>query len=95
MRATFGRAALRDIDQIAAYLDGENPRVAALFLREVRAVRSRIAEFPDLGTRIPDRPYRFVMLTGLPYKVFYRRASRDEVRIVRVRHGRRRPLDLS
>lgn len=94
MRVSLGPAALYDIDRISRYLAGENPRAAALFLAEIRAVRERLAEFPDIGTPVGARPYRFLMLGRLPYKVFYRRASRNEVRIVRVRQARR-PLKLS
>lgn len=34
-----------------------------------------------------------LMLSRFPYKLFYRRVSDIELRVLRIRHARRRPLN--
>lgn len=95
MPVTFGPAALADLRGVLAHLATESPRAASAFSAAISKMQSRLAEFPDSGSPIVGRPYRSVMLHGFPYKVLYRRLSGDEVRVVRIRHARRRPLKLS
>lgn len=92
MRVSLGPSALRDLMQIGEYLLRESPRAADAFSQEMDRVGERLSIFPDSGSPLQGSRVRFVMLSGFPYKVFYRRLSRTELRIMRVRHGRRRPL---
>ncbi len=95
MRVSFGPAALRDLRSILAHLARESPRAGSDFAAGISSLWSRLSEFPDSGTLTRTGTHRFVMVSGFPYKVYYRPISHDELRIVRIRHARRRPLKLS
>jgi plasmid stabilization system protein ParE len=95
MRVTFGPAALRDLKSVLAYLAAENPYAASMFSAAITDIRERLSHFPDAGTPLPGGKHRFAIVRGFPYKVYYRAVTREEVRILRIRHARRRPLKLS
>jgi plasmid stabilization system protein ParE len=92
MRATFTPAAIRDLRQIRDYLMRENPAAAAAFADALSALTERLTAFPDSGRRTSRGITRFTALTAFPYQVFYRRLGGDEIRVLRVRHARRRPI---
>lgn len=93
MKVTFGPAALRDIAQIASYLSQQGTGLVDRFVGEVEVIRERLADFPESGREIDVR-WRMVVLQRFPYKLVYRRLGEDELRILRIRHARRRTLTL-
>ncbi|NNM73164.1 type II toxin-antitoxin system RelE/ParE family toxin [Enterovirga aerilata] len=95
MGVSFGPAALRDLRSILAHLAHESPRAASEFSAAIIDLWERLSEFPDAGAPAGTRGHRFVMISGFPYKVFYRPIGQSELRVVRIRHARRRPLRFS
>ena len=88
MRVIFARPAARDLDAIADYIAGDNPKAAESVYRSILAAVERLADFPDIGRpgRLPAT--RELSITGLPYIVAYRVAA-DHVTILAVLHGAR------
>jgi plasmid stabilization system protein ParE len=86
-------AAVRDLDEAAEWYreNSVDPRVAAHFLLEVRAVFEMIAEAPAAFPEIHRDIRRCRVLAFPAYSVFYRVLS-DAVVITAVFHGHRRPM---
>jgi addiction module RelE/StbE family toxin len=82
-------AALREIDHIYRYLAQFNPRAAENMVREILAAGDSLERFPYRGRAVLGTRLREVTLP-YPYIIRYRIAG-DHVRILRVRHGARRP----
>ena len=89
MRVIWSPAALRQIEQIYRYIARSNPRAAADMVRRIIGVGDSLVNFPDRGRPVPQTRLREMTL-AYPYIIRYRVAA-DHVRILRVRHGRRRP----
>ncbi len=87
-RVIWSDQALDDLEEIGRYIAGFNPAAAVRLLIRLRAAGESLRDFPDRG-----RP-AFVgtrELTSMsPYVIRYW-VEADEVVIVRVRHGARRP----
>jgi toxin ParE1/3/4 len=78
----------RHLDGIKGYIARDNPRRALSFIRELRRVCERLAEYPLTA---PARPELRPGLRSFPhgdYLILYR-PLRDGVSIVRVLHGSR------
>jgi addiction module RelE/StbE family toxin len=88
-RVIWPDRALADLDQIAAYIRQFDPLAAASMKNRLFALGESLADFPNRG-RPASRGAR-ELVTIPPYVLRYRVAD-DLVVIVRVRHGRRRPL---
>ncbi|MGA0595779.1 type II toxin-antitoxin system RelE/ParE family toxin [Enterovirga sp. CN4-39] len=87
---------MRNLQVIRAYYAAAaSEQVVRRFFQELDAARSLIADFPG-GGRQTNRPgTRMLRLAHFPYLVFYRIFPDGELRIIQVRHARRRPLKLS
>lgn len=91
MKLSYSPRAIAQISEAFEYVEQDNPAAANAFLIRVEEMAAVIAVRPRLGrmTRKPDvhviglLPYRYLMF----YKVL---ELRDEVRIIRVRHMRRK-----
>ncbi|HXC12914.1 MAG TPA: type II toxin-antitoxin system RelE/ParE family toxin [Stellaceae bacterium] len=71
------------------YIAQFNPRAAADMVREILAAGDSLESFPYRGRAVPGTQLRETAL-AYPYIIRYRIAA-DHVRILRVRHGARRP----
>ena len=89
MQVIWSPAALREIAQIYAYIAQSNPRAAETIARALLAAGDSLASFPNRGRSVPGTALREWPLV-YPYIIRYRLAA-DHVRILRVRHGARRP----
>lgn len=95
MKVRWQHRALRDLYYIWRDLAEENPKAAAEVRDRIDQLTGYLGYFPRLG-RIwsRERRVRRFVVPEYPYLIYYRvRQDRDEVEILRVRHGRRRPLD--
>ena len=91
MRIVYAPRALRDLLAIEAYLMERSPVGARSVLGAIRSAIDDIALFPRIGVPI-DRDGRYRLpVQRYPYLVFYRHTG-DEVFILHVRHGARRPV---
>jgi plasmid stabilization system protein ParE len=92
----FAREAAAEVTAITAWWRQNRLAAAGLFQQELKRALLNIATFPELGVlaKMPADPdVRAIVLPRTGYVVFYdvdHRAS--EIQVVRVRHGKRRPL---
>ncbi len=91
MQVIWSPAALREIENIYRYIAQFNPRAAENMVREILSAGDSLERFPYRGRAVPGTPLREFTL-AYPYMIRYRIAA-DSVRILRVRHGARRPID--
>ncbi|MFZ3234442.1 MAG: type II toxin-antitoxin system RelE/ParE family toxin [Stellaceae bacterium] len=89
MQVIWSPAALREIEQIYRYIARFDPRAAENMVREILTVGDSLESFPYRGRAVPRTQLRDTTL-AYPYIIRYRVAA-DHVRILRVRHGARRP----
>jgi toxin ParE1/3/4 len=89
------RAALRDLDENADYLQSQSgPERAIRFLRAAEATFQRLATLPNMGTAFDPGDPRFAGVRYCPvsrfksYVVFYRPLP-DGIEVLRVLHGSR------
>jgi plasmid stabilization system protein ParE len=82
-------ASLRDIDHIYRYIAQFNPRAAENLVKEILAAGDALEHFPHRGRLVPDTQLREIALP-YPHIISYRVAD-NHIRILRVRHGGRRP----
>ena len=90
MQIIWSPASLRDIAHIYNYIVQFNPRAAKSMVREILAAGDSLESFPYRGRAVPGTQLRETTL-AYPYIIRYRIAT-DHVRMLRVRHGKRRPL---
>lgn len=88
------RSALRDLEQIRAYIARDNPPVAEAFILKLLDEAESLRTFPERGGFIARRPgARFVMVH--PYLIVYRVAENPHtVKVLRFWHGAREPLRM-
>ena len=87
-RVIWQRAALRDLAAIRAYFDRFNPYAASDLFARLLAAGNSLAKHPERGR--PVRGNRRELVAVWPYGIGYI-VGADTVRIIRVRHGARRP----
>ncbi|HYU12462.1 MAG TPA: type II toxin-antitoxin system RelE/ParE family toxin [Stellaceae bacterium] len=92
MNVEYSKRAVSDLRRIAAfYASSDDAAVGEKIAAAIRDLVSRIAEAPQWGRPVAQRPgVRVVLLVRYPYKIFYRVAG-TTVRIIHIRHMSRRP----
>jgi plasmid stabilization system protein ParE len=92
MTVEYSRRALSDIREIAAYYAAsDDPRVGERVAARLQEVVARIAQVPDSGRPVIDRPgVRVAPLLRYRYNIFYA-VTGDGIRILHIRHTSRRP----
>ena len=91
MRVSYSPQALQQLYRVVAHIRAESPQGADRFGRRLDEIAQLFAEHPRAG-RLANRPRVHVFpLSPFPYLLYYQiLPERDEVRIIRVRHGARR-----
>jgi toxin ParE1/3/4 len=93
MRVRYSPRALRQIEQIHRDIAQHNPSAAVRVIARIRELCERLGEFPGMGPRTNRPDIRVLPVVRYPYLIFYTIIpANHEVRILRVRHGRRQPL---
>ena len=94
MKLRWRRSALDQLDAICVHIAQDSPAAAAALQIRIEKVTGYLAEYPYMGRATQGRPnVRSKLVAGTPYRIFYTIIpEHDEVRIVRIRHVRRRPL---
>jgi plasmid stabilization system protein ParE len=92
MNVEYSKRAVSDLRQIAAYYASSgDAAVGEKVASAIRDLASRIAEAPQWGRPVVQRPgVRIMLLVRYRYKVFYRVVG-NAVRIIHIRHMSRRP----
>jgi len=84
------------IDRIFEYIACDDPQAAQRVVDRIHKVIDLVTERPRIGRKSLERGVRMYVVKPHPYFVFYRYvARRDEVRIIRVRHGAQRRAGLA
>jgi toxin ParE1/3/4 len=94
MRVEYSKRAIADLRNIAAYYARSGDlAVAESIAVHIQEVVARLAEFPQSGRAVAQRPgVRVVLLLRYRYRIFYRVID-DAVSILHIRHTSRRPYD--
>ena len=88
MQVVWSPLALRQLDQIFDYLHALNPRAAAEVSAALIAASENLVSFPHRGRPVGQTDLR-ELIAAYPYIIRYQ-ITREQVRIVRVRHTARR-----
>ncbi len=95
MKVSFSPRSLRQLEDIHAYVQERNPRAAREVVSRIEELCGKLGDFPGMGTRTEQPDVRMLPVVRYPYIILYTiLADRDEVRILRIRHGARRPEPL-
>jgi len=83
------KRALKNLDDEAAYIAGDDPLAAARMVERIASAVDQLASHPALGRpgRVPGT--RELVISGSPYIVPYRIRG-DTVEVLRVFHGARK-----
>jgi plasmid stabilization system protein ParE len=93
MQVKWRVRAVRELDSILKYVATENPAAAKAITRRLEVTISHLSVFPELGHLTNVVGVRTKLIPGYPYRLFYMIAEgRGEIRILRVRDVRRRPI---
>ena len=92
MKVAWSLAALAQLRAAHRYLSKENPRAASEFLAALEALEENLSHFPKMGVRTKQPGVMAFPLVRYRYRLFYK-IERDEIRIIRIRHTSRRPLE--
>lgn len=84
--------ALRDLERIAAYLGGHNPTAMQRILAAIQELISTLEQLPELGKPVRGAQRR-LPIPRTSYLVYYRIWG-EEVLILHIRDGRRRPYNI-
>ena len=82
------RRALRNLDDIGAYIAQDNPIAAERIVRRILEQVSRLTDYPRIGRPGRVEGTRELLIGDTPYLAIYRIGERVEV--LRIRHGAQR-----
>ena len=85
-RLIWTQGAIRQLDAIIDYLDGEAPGTSSRLLAVIGRRTDLLIDFPGLGELVPELGLRKLTLTGFPYLLLYH-VDGDAIGIVRVHHA--------
>jgi toxin ParE1/3/4 len=91
MKVRYSPRALQQLEEIHRYIARHNPRAAKTVIARIEELCAKLGDFPGMGTLTDNPSVRTLPVVRYPY-VYQLIAEADEVRILRIRHGRRRPL---
>jgi len=91
MKVVFSPRALSNVEKILADSERRFGAVVANDLeKRLSKAFEQIGHAPDSAPRLANRPHlRVLLLTGYPFRIFYR-VGVDEIEIAHVRHTSRR-----
>jgi toxin ParE1/3/4 len=93
MRVRYSLLALLQLEEIHRYIAERNPRAAKAVVARIEDLCEKLGEFPGMGSTTDQPGVRVLPVVRYPYLIFYlQMVEADEVVILRIRHGRRKPL---
>jgi plasmid stabilization system protein ParE len=90
MKVQYRERALDDIEQIFTYLEERSPAGARKVVAAIHAAITNVGDAPLSGRGTSDPAVRVNIVGRYQYKIFYS-VGTDEIEILHVRHGARRP----
>ena len=93
MKVRYSRRALAQLEQVHSYIFEHNPSAARRVVERIEDLCEKLGEFPGMGHTTDHPDIRVLPVVRYPYLIFYMIVpDEDSVRILRIRHGRRRPM---
>ena len=94
MKVVYTEEALRDLDEILAFIASNYPAISRSFGLRLDAVMTRIGRWPESAQEVEQRPgVRMVPLIRYPYRIFYQ-VGTAAVEILHIDHAaRQQPWD--
>ena len=89
MRIEWDPRALRDLEDIRAFIAADKPDAAARVAEKIKTSVRRLSEFPLLGRQTQEPNIRILSVPGTPYLVYYHMIP-NRVEVIAVFHGARR-----
>jgi len=89
VRVRYTLRARADLEEIYEYLKERAPATAQSFKSTIERQIGWLGDFPYMAPMTDEPGIRELTLTRYPYKIYYE-VSDDEVRILHIRHARRR-----
>ncbi len=90
MRIRYTLRAAADLQAITAYYRKRNPAVGDAILATIERRIEWLSEFPLMAPETDEPGVRELPIVRYPYNVYYEVVG-EEVRILHIRHARRRP----
>ena len=94
MKVRFSSLARDELDAIFTYIARDNPVAAQRVKSRIRDVAEQLGDFPHMARSTDRAGIRVRVVNPFPYLIFYT-VRNEEVLILHVRHGARRPLSDS
>ena len=92
MNVRYTKRALGDLNSIADYIAEHNRKAVSDIEQAISRTADNLADFPMLGIELKELKVRKILVPKSEYAIYYR-VDFDEVWIVHIRHGRRKPLE--
>ncbi len=92
MNVRYTKRALGDLNSIADYIAEHNRKAVSDIEQAISRTADNLADFPMLGIELKELKVRKILVPKSEYAIYYR-VEFDEVWIVHIRHGRRKPLE--
>jgi len=90
MKVIYTDEALRDLEEILAFIELNYPTILAAFEERLRAIEQRVGRWPKSAREVERRPgVRVVPFVRYPYKLFYQIAN-DVIEVLHIHHAARR-----
>jgi len=90
MRLRYSETALRELNEIFAYLYERDRSAASAVVDRIERLGSLLGEMPFIGNRTDKEDVRMIPVVRYPFLIFYTvDASAGEVVILHVRHAAR------
>ena len=81
-------SALRDLDELAAYIALDNPKTAEEVVRRIVEAVAGLSFFPRIGRQGRIADTRELVISGTPYIAVYR--LRERIEALTIYHGARK-----
>jgi len=90
MRIDWSRSAREDLKDLKAYIAKDSPHFARQFVQQILASAKRLADFPEVGRRVPEAESENVReILFRDYRIVYEIFLPQRVVILAVMHGSR------
>ena len=82
MRVTYSRRALRQLEDIHAYIAERNPQAASRVIARIQELCQKLGDYPGLGTKTDDADVWMLPVVRYPYNIL---ALQGIVWVIRMR----------
>ncbi len=90
MKIRLTSRANREFQQAADFLIERNPSVARQFATTLELAFQNLRDNPKMGHKTDDETVRVLVLTSIPFKIFYE-IDVDTITILSIFHSSRKP----